>query len=306
MTKILIVDDSPIDRRLAGRLLVKESDWTVEDAVDGRDALVKIERAAPDMIVTDLTMPEMDGLTLVEEVKNRFPTIPVVLMTSMGSEEVAIKALRAGAAGYVPKRRLAEDLHTTVSRLLVTLRQSRTRFELLQRMSRFECAFSLENETDMVLSLPSYTQELLKSMRLMDDNEYLRMSVAVEEALLNALYHGNLEVASELLDKDHTAFHDLVKLRATLPPYRDRRIHFSVKVTPQEAVFTVRDQGPGFDPSALPDPVAPGYLERAHGRGILLMRSFMDEVHFNARGNEVTLTKKRSLGTLDDLPLLIS
>jgi CheY-like chemotaxis protein len=306
MTKVLVVDDSPIDRRLAGRLLVKESDWTILEAVDGRDALDKIAADDPTIVVTDLNMPELDGLQLVEEMKSSFPHIPVVLMTSMGSEEVAVRALRIGAAGYVPKRRLAEDLHTTVSRLLITRRQSETQTELLHRLTRFECGFCLENDATMVLSVPTYVQSSLKAMRLMDENEYLRMAVAVEEALLNAMYHGNLELKSELLARDHDAYYELAKRRAMELPYKERRVFFNVKVTPTEAEFTIRDQGSGFDHGQLPDPTAPGNLEIPHGRGVLLMRSFMDEVKFNGKGNEVKLLKKRSTGAIDEIGLTVS
>ena len=58
------------------------------------------------------------------------------------------------------------------------------------------------------------------------------------------------------------------------------------------AVFVVRDEGPGFDPAALPDPTDPANLDKVTGRGILLMRAFMDHVDFNARGNEVTMVKQ--------------
>ncbi len=56
----------------------------------------------------------------------------------------------------------------------------------------------------------------------------------------------------------------------------------------------IRDQGRGFDPNSLPDPTDPANLEKAAGRGVLLMRSFMDEVSYNDRGNSVTLVKRRS------------
>jgi anti-sigma regulatory factor (Ser/Thr protein kinase) len=54
----------------------------------------------------------------------------------------------------------------------------------------------------------------------------------------------------------------------------------------------VRDEGPGFDPGGLPDPTDPANLERPCGRGLLLMKTFMDEVRYNDRGNEVTMRKR--------------
>jgi anti-sigma regulatory factor (Ser/Thr protein kinase) len=59
-----------------------------------------------------------------------------------------------------------------------------------------------------------------------------------------------------------------------------------------EALFVVRDEGQGFDPDALPDPTDPANLEKASGRGILLMRAFMDSIIFNSVGNSVTLVKR--------------
>ena len=66
-----------------------------------------VEQESPDLILTDLIMPDMDGLELVQQVRGRFPSIPMVLMTAFGSEEAAMRALRAGAANYIPKKDLA-------------------------------------------------------------------------------------------------------------------------------------------------------------------------------------------------------
>ena len=71
------------------------------------------------------------------------------------------------------------------------------------------------------------------------------------------------------------------------------------RLTPRESVYVIRDEGPGFDPSEIPDATAPANLERPCGRGLLLMRTFMDTVDFNDRGNKVTLTKRRSPRTAD-------
>src|SRR5690349_13770360 len=105
MPTVLVVDDSPIDRRLAGGLLENHFACDVQFAADGKEALQQIERVAPDLVLTDLQMPEMNGLELVAAVKRDYPFVPVVLMTAQGSEDLAAEALRRGAASYVPKRR---------------------------------------------------------------------------------------------------------------------------------------------------------------------------------------------------------
>src|SRR4029077_19708788 len=120
MPSVLVVDDSPLDRHLAVALLKKSPDFTVFEAVDGRDALAKIELHLPDLVVTDMMMPNMNGLELVGEVKEQFPLIPIILMTSQGSEEIAVQALQKGAASYVPKRLLATELLAILDRCLST------------------------------------------------------------------------------------------------------------------------------------------------------------------------------------------
>src|SRR5882724_7849096 len=101
MTTVLIVDDNPMDRQLAGRLLQKHAIWSelapgnelkLLHANDGVEAVAVAEREKPDLILTDLHMPNRDGLELVEEVKLRHLGIPIVLMTAHGSEEIAIQA----------------------------------------------------------------------------------------------------------------------------------------------------------------------------------------------------------------------
>src|SRR5439155_2198335 len=123
MPKVLVVDDSPVDRRLAGSILENRSGpdgkkepsgITVVYANDGKEGLAAVGREKPDLVVTDLQMPHMTGLELVEAIKDEYPTVPVIIMTAHGSEEIARQALQVGAASYVPKRDLAHELVATV------------------------------------------------------------------------------------------------------------------------------------------------------------------------------------------------
>jgi anti-sigma regulatory factor (Ser/Thr protein kinase) len=125
-------------------------------------------------------------------------------------------------------------------------------------------------------------------------NEATRMQIelALVEALANALYHGNLEMNSELRDREDQMFLITARRRRRLQPYRDRRIYIELIVAEEKAVITIRDDGVGFDPAAIPDPSDPDNVDRISGRGIFLMRSVMDSVTFNERGNEVRMVKR--------------
>jgi CheY-like chemotaxis protein/anti-sigma regulatory factor (Ser/Thr protein kinase) len=298
MNKILIVDDSPVDRLLAGRLLEKPPDpddpvdhpgLTALYATNGAEALAVLKKERPDAIVTDLQMPDMDGLELVQQIRVKYPLTPVILMTAHGSEDVAVKALHLGAASYVPKRDLAKDLRDTVTSVLEAAQAKRGRRRLMGCLTHSEAEFVLENDPALIPHLVGHLKETLAEMTELDDTALLRVSVALREAVLNAMEHGNLELDSALREDDGAAYHRLADERRQQKPYRDRRVTVRVRETPKEAVYSVRDEGPGFDPSTLPDPLDPANMERASGRGLLLMRTFMTEVRHNPTGNEVTM-----------------
>ena len=293
MATVLVVDDSPIDRQLVGGLLQQDTDWTVTYAGDGAAALASIRIGPPDIVVTDLQMPEMTGLELVTAVRKSFSQVPVVLMTGKGSEEIAVEALHAGAASYVPKRALSTMLVDTVRRVLASFQEDRHRSELMKRVAVRSESFEIENDVNLLLSLSRHLQQTLADAWGLDRTDRLRIGTALEEALLNALYHGNLGVRSELKEIDHDEFYKQANERRIALPWSDRRIRVLVRITSEEIEVTIRDEGNGFDPSKLPDPTDPENLDRPCGRGVMLMRAVMDNVRYNATGNEVTLGRQR-------------
>lgn len=299
MPTILVVDDSAVDRRLVRGLLQKRTVCTIEHAANGVEALARMKDIVPDLVVTDLTMPVMDGLELVKAVRIHYPDLPVILMTAHGNETLAIEALEQGAASYVPKSQLAEKLPQTVQEVLSLARADRSSESLLGCLQRTEFSFLLESDAALIDPLVDLVQKMVAGMRLCDFTGRLQIGVALKEALLNALFHGSLQIGPEELAEvggDLLQERDLslVELRRAQPPYRDRRIFVEVKLTTDEARFVVRDQGPGFDVASVPDPGDTGALEEERGRGLALMRAFMDELSFNEQGNEVTLVKRRN------------
>jgi CheY-like chemotaxis protein/anti-sigma regulatory factor (Ser/Thr protein kinase) len=290
MLRILVVDDAAVDRHLVSRLLEKEPDWEIAQAVDGVEALEQLALDAFDVVLTDLQMPRLDGLKLVSEVKKKYPLIPVVLMTSEGSEEVAVRALQAGAASYVPKRKLVGELREVIRRVLIAARSDWSNAEILRRVIESSSHIRIETSLRMVASLLQYARGIIQSTPGIPVEDHVRIGVAVEEAVMNAYYHGNLEVSSEFRDGESGKFHSLAKERCSQEPYCSRHIDLLTRLTPEKLTFVVRDEGPGFNVSALIDPTAPENLDRAHGRGVMLMHMFLDEVQFNDPGNEVTLT----------------
>jgi CheY-like chemotaxis protein len=293
-TTVLVVDDSAFDRRLVGQLLDPMPNVRVAYAADGHEALAAIAREAPAVILTDLVMPEIGGLELMKRVRAEHPEVSVILMTAFGSEEVAMQTLRAGAANYIPKRDLTRDLASTLRRVLNIACLTRERSRLLRWLVRRESVFRLKGDLGLIAALLKLIQDELDGLDFGDDAGRLQIGVALQEALTNALYHGNLEVGSELRQEDERLFDELIERRMGLEPYGSRCIQVQVQLDRDAARFVVSDEGPGFDTALFDRPVQPEDLTRIGGRGLLLIRTFMDQVTFNATGNQITMVKFRS------------
>ena len=93
----------------------------------------------------------------------------------------------------------------------------------------------------------------------------------MDEAFVNAVKHGNKFNAEKL-------------------------IRITAEISPQEARFTIEDEGEGFDVNAIPDPLDPQNLFKTSGRGVLFIYNIMDEVKYNERGNRLTMIKKSDIG----------
>jgi len=300
MPKVLVVDDSSVDRSRTGGLLRKSAELSVEFAINGVQALQRIAQSPPDLVLTDLIMPEMDGLELVAQVVSQYPLIPVILMTGRGSEETAVRALQAGAASYVPKSILSSLLLDTVQNVLAAAQEERCEIRLMDCLASSDIMFRLGNDASMIGPLINYLHRTIRAIGVCDQACGIRVCVALEEAINNALFHGNLEINSAQRTGDCALYRQLVEDRLRTAPFRDRVIDIQAKFTRQDATFVVRDQGPGFNPDSLPDPTDPDNLEKASGRGLLLMHTFMDSVAFNSVGNEVTMIKRHATSSADD------
>lgn len=292
MTTVLIVDDSVLDQQIAAEC-VRQTGCDVVFAGNGKEAIASLATGQSDIVLTDLQMPEMDGLELVKQVREDYPHLPVILMTGFGSEEVAVQALQAGASSYVPKKNLKQDLSEAMRAILAAVETSQQRDQVRSLLAESHSRFVLGYEEGGPQAVITFLRDGLQRLNFCDDSTLLRISTALSECITNAIDHGNLELDSKLRESQDNAYRELGDKRAQQPPYCDRRVTVTAALTPSEAKFVIRDQGPGFDPSTLPDPTDPENLIKPHGRGIMLMRMFLNEVSFNETGNEVTLVKRR-------------
>jgi CheY-like chemotaxis protein/anti-sigma regulatory factor (Ser/Thr protein kinase) len=296
MFTILIVDDSAVERRLAGGLLQGSSDFTLQYADNGKEALEIVAGERPDVVVTDLVMPEMDGLGLLRALRKMSPPIPVILMTAYGNEEIAAEAMGAGAVSYVPKSLRAATLLPTVRQVLERVEGIRGQKRLDTCLDRIECSYVLDNDPALLKSLVDMVENTLAGVGLTDETQQVRVGIALEEALLNALYHGNLSIdEADYPQVRHGGQGDqLAAARREEDPYRDRRITFKMTIARDGAQFVIRHEGGGC-PAVLLELTsnAQDVFEKGRNRGLALIRYLMDEVQYNEQGNEVKLSLRK-------------
>ena len=218
-------------------------------------------------------------------------SLPIVLVTGKGSEETAIEALRSGATSYSPKSKLSTDLVATVEHVL----------EMAQRMQ-------YSHDTKLIPEPKSHAVVLRNELKLIgptienmqanlpawSDRDRLQIGMALDEALVNAMHHGNLEVDSTLREGDEQNYYELIRVRQSRPPFNERRVWVEYEFSDDHICIQISDEGKGFDPSIVPDPRTPENLHRVYGRGLFLIRNFMDQVAHNAVGNQITMTKLRN------------
>ena len=117
MAKILIVDDSRTSRRILRNLLGEEG-YEIVEAENGEDGIQKYKEETPDMVTMDITMPVMDGLEALREIKEYDSGAKVIMVTAAGQESKVMEAVKLGAAEFVTKPFEKDKIVNTVRKIV--------------------------------------------------------------------------------------------------------------------------------------------------------------------------------------------
>jgi DNA-binding response OmpR family regulator len=272
--RILIVDDDPDVHGLL-RATLDAPDRHIESAYDGSSGLQLVESTPYDLVLTDLNMPGLDGMTLLERIREVQPETPVVVMTVANTPENIVRAIRERAFSYFSKPFTVNAVTEMVERALsgsgaeddIQVLSARPQWLGL----RVRC--KIETASRIVQFIRELGMDLTPT-------EQEQVTTAFREILLNAIEHG--------------AGSDPGK-RVTITYVRTRRA----------ALYYVRDPGKGFSFEQLthaavsnPADSPVEHVEvremlgmRPGGFGIMMTRELVDELIYNEQGNEVLLIK---------------
>jgi DNA-binding response OmpR family regulator len=289
--KILIADDQDALRALLSRQLSREGFEPIE-AKDGEKAIELYRFLKPPVIVSDIMMPKMDGLTLLQEIKKIDPGAAVILMTGHGNEEILLKALQGGATRFFKKPFNVKELINEIHKIF--------RYKIEALRGYLFSPFLLEESKSFALHtgdpqyFPIINQIALQLPCLLDESEILNLKIGIEEMIINAIEHGNLGISFS--EKNNAIARgrlgDLLAERLLSNDNSAKKVCISSSITTESFRISIRDEGRGFDWRNLPA-VLPENLFTFGGRGIFLTKIYYDEVLYNDPGNEVTLIKRK-------------
>lgn len=264
MAKILVVDDEEIVRTTLKRALNRD-DMVVTTASLAKEALALLENEKFDLIMTDVKMPEMDGITFVKTVKLDDPEVPIVVLTGFATIEMTRDALQSGAYNFLTKPFEIENILAVVKRGL-TLKKEIVRNKEVASFTQCQFDVEIPSRAELLGGVIFY---IIEQLKLMDFSERIiatEILMTLDEAITNAHKHGN--------KADQT-----------------KKIFVRTKIDRDKMEMSIRDEGEGFDPEQLINPLSPEGIERNCGRGVFLIKSYMDEVSYNDKGNELTIVK---------------
>jgi serine/threonine-protein kinase RsbW len=194
----------------------------------------------------------------------------VTPLSTHGASPEIIKAFKMGAANYLRSPYDREEMREIVEKTLAYKLRYVDDPNVLSHVHE-KIEFELPSDLALMNGVLEYLQERVAKLGLIKPDRS-NLFVALDEAFVNAVKHGNKNDPNKL-------------------------VRITAELTPQEASFTVEDEGEGFDINQIPDPCDPANLFRTSGRGVLLILNIMDEVEYNAQGNRVKMVKRPELAT---------
>lgn len=286
---LVVIDPCPdTQARISEQL--RDRGVSVVAVSDPTTALTTIDIAAPDIVITDLFLPEATGLTLLKELKARHELCPVIVMAKDAPEPMIVQALRIGAADYLHKPVTEGELAYALQRARNLLPADLTD---IPGLCRSEYRLTVNSDP---IHIPGVISWLVKTTAsTLSPIRRLHLRGALQELLFNAIEHGNLEIHYK--EKQQALaegqYEQLLAHRIAHARLKDRCviIHVLHDERSNNLVYRITDEGRGFKwRSLLTRSQEVGESEDVNGRGIFLARSFFPCLAYNERGNEVTIT----------------
>jgi len=290
MKKILIIDDEDAIRDLL-KLALLDNGYHVYEASCGKEGLEIFKENDPDIVLTDVKMPNMSGIEVVKEIKTIKSNADIVIMTGYGTEDTVIDALRAGASNYVKKPISFDELFTILNNIIYN-RENEKRYEIVKDVVIYEQKkLVIDNDISKVWGIVN--QILFNIMPIINSKKIDGMKLGLYELIINAIEHGNLCISYEekTLALRNGSYLKLITEKSKEANKKAKRVYINCDFNREKFTVEIIDQGKGFNYKELIDINDPGSIMSAHGRGIFLASLYFDKLKYKEPGNRVKLVK---------------
>jgi CheY-like chemotaxis protein len=290
MKSILVIDDEGPVREVL-KLALGDRGYRVYEAEDGRRGVEVFTDHKPDIVITDVNMPEMTGIEVTQDIKKLDTGADVVIMTGFGSEDLLIEALRAGASNYIKKPIVFKELFTILDGIYLK-KSIKKRYEVLKdNLVEEQKIIAIDNDVTKVWG--TVNQVLFNLPPRLQDRHVEGAKLGLYEVIVNAIEHGNLGITYEEKEKtlNDGSYHSLLQERLGRANEQGKKVFIQSTLNGSGVTIEVRDEGIGFDFTKLAPMLDTEGIMSAHGRGILLASLYYDRVEYVDPGNKVILRK---------------
>jgi len=286
----LVVEDDFPSRELL-RIFVEKEGHGCLTAEDGKPGYELFKKHSPDVIISDVRMPQMNGVELLETIRKISKDVIIVFVTGHGNEDLALRALELGANNYIKKPIDLSELKVLLKRYDTIIQTKSIESNIPELVTSRDFELEIESDLNLVQSIANYLVD--KTGSLFEAKEKIRIELGLTELLLNAIEHGNWEITSDektqsLLDNN---IKDLYASKMENPVFKNRKIHVSHKQNSKYCEWHIADEGKGFNWESLPFVSNNQFLKNNHGRGIFLSKLQFDEFEYINDGNIVRVKK---------------
>ncbi len=297
--KILLIDDEEFTRIELGGFLQDEG-YSVITASDGLEGITTFENIQPEIVLTDVKMPKVDGFTVLKKIKAQKPETRVIILTGHGDEEMVIRALKEGANDYIKKPINLNYLSESMTRASESIKSlKRTTFNA-SSVVNINQVLKIDNNLDTIYAVTNYITNL--NHVYFNKASCEKIKLALIESLRNSIEHGNLEIDYDEKNKllEEGKFNEELKRRLNNDYFKHRFVYIRYSLNSDEVRYEIEDQGKGFNWMKLPNADDPKNIFKRNGRGIMLIKLMMDEMFYNEKGNCITLVKKSNINDMDN------
>ncbi len=233
----------------------------------------------------------INTITKVHEDPWLHGTVMVVISSKLSKLEMD-QLLKFGVIDFIGVNEIKYKFPTVIKIVTANTEIFESQQFIAEHSTQKKGTITIKNNLSLVPKATNIILNFCYAVGFRNLDTYSKISICLHEMITNAIEHGNCEIGYNLktnIINQNLNIVDIVKERASLPENTEKRVRVRYNINSKRAVITVADEGRGFNSTDIPNPLNEENVFMVHGRGIMMTRTFVDQMSYNAKGNKVRL-----------------